>query len=638
MKTKVPLYKTPLAVTSSKGRIILFSKIQDANGTALVSNTSRDGTTFSTRTNSVRIFKRKTEIRPESIVSFKIYSCLAHPTASHVMTFEKIIDAGGGTETYTAFSKNLTMWHVVGSSLPVPFARQVFYIPKEKNKNKNLTRSKDSIYFSDREIWTQSKNAKKGKNGSMWQNSHIVAGPRLDSFDSQPLEAMSFIPEEAGLLVLYSSQTFSGNSVDVSIGALVCSYANPGKVLWRSEVPLWQHIFDKAEYLVPIGGEILKKNICLYWMDVRGNLISIKIPRFTSKLAELSEPIKARGPLKRSEKNPIISPRVEHNWEADGTFNPAAFIDDEGIIHLLYRAIGADGISRIGYAQSHDGLHFTKRSSVPVFQALKGFGKPNARHHNGPTHYNPQYYTSGGSWGGSEDPRTVKIGNTVYMLYVAFEGWSSVRIALTTINIHDLKNGNWKWKHPVLLSPPGQVNKNWLLFPEKIHGKFAILHSIAPKISIMYIGNPEKLKKFLESPRRDGPQPGRLDSWDNLLRGAGPPPIKTELGWLLLYHALDKRDTSKYKLGAMILDHDDPSKVLYRSNEPILSPDMAYENEGKPGVVYASGALIKNNTLFVYYGGGDRVVCVASAPIKKFLQYMKEGKKPALHFSEIAIN
>src|SRR5207253_3488934 len=135
------------------------------------------------------------------------------------------------------------------------------------------------------------------------------------------------------------------------------------------------------------------------------------------------------------------------------------------------------------------------------------------------------------------------------------------------------------------------------------------LHSIAPHILIDYVDDLNNLDDYIDSPRPQGPQPGRKDFWDNLLRGAGPPPVKTSAGWLLLYHALDKRDSGKYKLGAMILDHDHPTKILYRSAQPILTPDMPYENEGKAGVVYASGAIIKDGVLHVYYGGGDRVVC-----------------------------
>ena len=108
--------------------------------------------------------------------------------------------------------------------------------------------------------------------------------------------------------------------------------------------------------------------------------------------------------------------------------------------------------------------------------------------------------------------------------------------------------------------------------------------------------------------------------WDNMVRGAGAPPIKTKHGWLVFYHAMDKRDPDKYKVGAMILDYNDPTKILYRSKHPILEPIAHYENNGaKSGVVYVCGAVIKDDTLFVYYGGSDSVVCVATINVDEFL-------------------
>ena len=116
----------------------------------------------------------------------------------------------------------------------------------------------------------------------------------------------------------------------------------------------------------------------------------------------------------------------------------------------------------------------------------------------------------------------------------------------------------------------------------------------------------------------------RTGAWDSWIRGAGPPPLKTELGWLLFYHAMDLRDPNRYKLGAMILDIDDPTKVLYRSRTPVLEPDFDYENQGfKAGVIYSCGAIIKEGELYVYYGGGDSVTCVAMANLEKFLYELK---------------
>ena len=211
------------------------------------------------------------------------------------------------------------------------------------------------------------------------------------------------------------------------------------------------------------------------------------------------------------------------------------------------------------------------------------------------------------------------------MSYTAFEGWDSVCIGITSISMEDLKHSRWNWMEPMFASAPGEVNKNWVLFPEKINGKFAVLHSISPEIQVDFIDEiNSKNTKYIKSVPPSG---GRPDHWDNWVRGAGPPPVKTSLGWLLLYHAMDKKDPNKYKLGCMILDLKDPTKVLYRSNGPVLEPNMPYENDWKPGVVYASGALIIGKDLVVYYGGGDKYVCVAQTPLKQLLDWMVEHGK-----------
>lgn len=325
--------------------------------------------------------------------------------------------------------------------------------------------------------------------------------------------------------------------------------------------------------------------------------------------------------VQRHHANPVMSPRPHQEWEANGTFNPAAVEDDAGRVHLLYRAIGADGLSHIGHASSPDGVTFDRRSSFPVYQPDIEEKRPGDSKPTGPTEYNPTLYYSGGGWGGHEDPRAVQIDGRVYMTYTAFQGWDSVRIALTSIDLKDLKKERWNWKKPKLISPPGEVHKNWVLFPEKINGKFAILHAVSPQILIDYVDNiddPHPLKHIKSKP----PKGGREGHWDNWMRGAGAPPLRTDLGWLLLYHAMDKRDPNKYKLGVMILDINDPTRVLYRSPGPVLSPEACYENDGKPGVVYASGALIRDGQLHVYYGGGDKHVCVAKTPLKGLLDWM----------------
>ncbi len=353
-----------------------------------------------------------------------------------------------------------------------------------------------------------------------------------------------------------------------------------------------------------------------------------KKTKLASKPKEAKRPKRVEHSLVRSQSNPILSPNRYNGWEAEGTFNPAVFSDDTGKIHLLYRAVGSDGVSRIGYAASQDGVHFDDRLLYPVYEPRPVIDYQESRLRPGKKVYSHQLYPSGGSWGGYEDPRAVVIENRVYLTYVAFGGWGSIRMALTSIDLEDFKNRRWNWKMPVCISPPNEMNKNWLLFPEKIHGKFAVLHSISPEVLIDYVDNFDSFHgpnaTFIQSKKPSG---GRNEYWDNMVRGAAAPPIKTEYGWLILYHAMDKLDPNKYKLGAMILDLDDPTKILYRSPEPILNPDMHYENDGKPGVVYGSGAIVREGNLYVYYGGGDKHVCVARTNLDSFLKWLTEHGK-----------
>ena len=331
--------------------------------------------------------------------------------------------------------------------------------------------------------------------------------------------------------------------------------------------------------------------------------------------------------LERHESNPIIEPREGNYWEMKATFNPGAIYADHRV-HLLYRAIGGDDISVLGYASSDDGISFLERPDEPAYVPLstkattpKEEQKP----------LEPAYFSGGGWNGGCEDPRLTLIGDRVYLAYTAFDGWGSIRIALSSIALQDFLKKNWKWKKPAMISPSGEIHKNWVLFPERIHGKFAILHSISPKILVDYFDNLDDFDEEEAVIKSKYNRISNTGAWDSWIRGAGPPPLKTKDGWLLLYHAMDIRDPNRYKLGAMILDADDPTKILYRSRTPILEPDFDYENHGfKAGVVYSCGAVINNGELYVYYGGADSVTCVAMANLDTFLNELKIYGAPKL--------
>lgn len=356
-----------------------------------------------------------------------------------------------------------------------------------------------------------------------------------------------------------------------------------------------------TDTLVFIGLVLLTSIILrLIWLSMRDSDI-------TEKLGYLW-----RSPFVRSHKNPLLGPVGHHEWENHSVFNPAA-VYLGGRIHLLYRAIGGDGVSRVGYASSRDGFHFNERTIYPIFELTTNRPCfPSLRK------YSPILYPSGGSWGGCEDPRITHLEDRAYLTFNAFDGWDFIRIGAVHLHERDFLKKFWKWSSPLLISPPGEIHKNWVLFPEKIGGKFAILHSITPEIQIDFVDRLEDLahgactvkSRFSKQPR---------DSWDTWLRGVGPPPIKTDKGWLVLYHAIEAKEPDRYKIGAMLLDSNDPKKVIAIAKGPLLAPETHYENNWKPGVVYTCGAVVKDGTLFIYYGGGDQTISVATAPLQEVL-------------------
>lgn len=331
--------------------------------------------------------------------------------------------------------------------------------------------------------------------------------------------------------------------------------------------------------------------------------------------------------LERFTGNPILKPISKNRWETKAVFNPAA-IYEGGKVHILYRAIGEDDVSVLGYASSIDGLNIYERFEEPVYVPREPFEGVNPAHP-----YLSQmsgiYVSGGGGMGGCEDPRLTRIGERVYLTYVAYDGYSPPRVALSSIRSDDFLNRNWNWEKPVLISPPGIVNKNACILPEKIDGKYVIFHRVFPNILIDFVDdlNFDGKTRWLEGQYKI-PARTLSSDWDNLKVGCGPPPIKTKEGWLLIYQAVGNNDHYRYKIGAMLFDLKDPTRVLARTKAPILEPNAIYENEGwKRGVVYPCGAVLIDDRLFVYYGGADMVVCVASVILNHFLEQLTASHK-----------
>ena len=312
---------------------------------------------------------------------------------------------------------------------------------------------------------------------------------------------------------------------------------------------------------------------------------------------------------------PLIEPRKDKDIESLQTFNTGAVVI-EGKFHFLYRAIGWDSVSRFGYANSNDGVHIDKRLDHPVFQY--NLVRPSVHS-----------YASGGSVGGIEDPRIVRIDDSVYTTYTVCDS-GGLSVALASVKVDDFLDGDWEKAVVRALSPPSETHKNWVLFSDKVRGKYALIHSLSPKILIHYFDDLELEGANFVKSYHNGVLNGHWNGgWEGWVRGVGAPPLKTDYGWLVFYHALPKNNMDAYCIGSMLLDVDDPTKVLFKAKKPVITPwDVV--DAVKPNVVYTCGAATKDGQLCLYHGAGDTRVRVAHSYLDEFLRdLMCEGANPA---------
>ncbi len=294
--------------------------------------------------------------------------------------------------------------------------------------------------------------------------------------------------------------------------------------------------------------------------------------------------------MKRYPHNPILEPIGTHAWESRLVFNAAAFAANNRV-HILYRAMGDDNISRIGLASSSDGYNIDERLPLPVFNPSNDAEKD-----------------------GCEDPRLTLFDDTLVMAYTAYgihSQHSVYQIGLTSIRKDDFLARRWQWDER-LLAFPGIHNKDAVLFPEKFKGDYVMFHRIEPDVCIARSDDLRRWYglKFVMGPRERG--------WDSWKVGAAGPPILINEGWLLIYHGVSAEKV--YSLGVALLDKNNPEQVIYRSEEPILTPTENYERFGKvPNVVFSCGQVMMDDQLLIYYGGADTVLSVATCELGELL-------------------
>ena len=296
------------------------------------------------------------------------------------------------------------------------------------------------------------------------------------------------------------------------------------------------------------------------------------------------------GDWQRVSDAPILSPQGA-GWESAGTFNPAV-IKHNGKFVMLYRAQDAAGTSRLGYAESTDGIHFTRRKE-PVLSPETEYEKD----------------------GGAEDPRLHRFGETYYLTYTAYNK-KDAQLCLATSQ--DLIH--WERKGVILPAYKGNWNKAWTksgaIVPEKIGGKYWMywLGTSADKTDQMGISYSTDLLHWTEATETPV-LPRRAGQFDSRVVEPGPPPILTPTGIVLIYNGAD--DKLIYRTGIAVFDRADPRKLLSRTDEPVFAPEKEWEKVGQvPNVVFVEGMARQGNRWLFYYGGADKHVGVAEAPVE----------------------
>ena len=461
------------------------------------------------------------------------------------------------------------------------------------------------------EFWSQ-------KFWERWRNNiddHMLSLRRND-YDHIEVGAAP-IKTKYGWLLIYSHIehyfSSSGNSrPQFGIEAFLLDLKDPRQIVGSTKGPIMvsEEPYELSGHVSNVifpSGVILNHDILTIYYGAADTTTCAAKLRLNDLISSIYGETRHRWHFKRAQKNPIIVPDENHKWESKATFNPAA-IDLGGKIYILYRALSNNNTSTIGYASSIDGMSISERLTEPIYIPREDFENKKIE----------------GGNSGCEDPRLTKIGDTLYMCYTAFDGIGPPRVAVTSIGEKDFLSRRWKWTKPELITPKDVDDKDACIFPKKIGGKYLIFHRIGTNICGDFLNSLDfKAETVRKCIRIFGPRPGM---WDSAKVGITAPPILTKEGWLLLYHAISEHHHT-YRIGAALLDLKDPTTVLSRSTDPIFEPEQSYEKEGiVNNVVFPCGMVARDGLLYIYYGGADKVVGVATMELDILMDTLAKAK------------
>ncbi len=355
--------------------------------------------------------------------------------------------------------------------------------------------------------------------------------------------------------------------------------------------------------------------------------------------------------VKKYTGNPILGPSQNRQWGRDEARNPGVVFDGS-TFHMTFTTSSlkseAPSDMVLGYAKSTDGINF-EENPEPFLPASENFDDFD--------------------YGSTEDSRITELDGKYYIVYAArsqktMDFNKGIKRLGPNGNINPTWTENFRrvgiavtedWKNVKRLGPVTSehiCDANVVLFPEKINGKYAMLHRPTPFIpwilpltycpGAVWISFTDDMKCG-GSGKRDMPwnMEDGVDipndhllikpeyEWEGFKVGGSGVPIPTDDGWLTFYHAVDR--SGKYRVGLMLLDRHDPRKVIARSPRPIMEPELEYET-GTPGkghyanCIFPTANVVVGDEIYIYYGARDLYCCLATVKLKDTIDYIMKFK------------
>lgn len=415
---------------------------------------------------------------------------------------------------------------------------------------------------------------------------------------------------EHGWLMIYShiQNYYDEDNRVFGIEAVLLDRENPRIIISRTRYPFMvpeesYEMYGQLPKIVFPSGAILDDDVLTVFYGAADTTVAAATVSLAGLLQEMESGEKDYAD--RYEKNPVLEPIKDNAWESSYVLNPTA-IDIDGEVQIVYRAVGPDNTSVMGLATSKDGFTIDTRLETPIYIPRADF---------------EMKLTSPNGNSGCEDGRIVRIEDRLYVTYTGYNGRDMPAVAVSSINIKDFQAHKWDaWSKPELISPSGIDDKDAAIFPVKINNQYLVLHRIDHHVCADYVDSldftTEKLTRCIQL---FGPRHGM---WDSQKVGINGPPILTDAGWVLFYHGIN--EDHFYCMGAVLLDKDDPTSIIGRTAAPIMVPRTKYELEGWiNNVIFSCGQVVRDDTIYIYYGGADAVVCVATMSLSKLIENLK---------------